>query len=143
MSAIATPSDRQRYVLDSFAIISQLQAEAGADKVDQVLQQGRDEHAEVFLSVVNFGEALYIIERDHGLNAANQASAAINEWPVRLVDVDRVLAVSAAHFKARFAISFADGFALALAQSLGACVLTGDPEFRQTERIVPVEWLPR
>jgi ribonuclease VapC len=135
--------NRIAYVLDSFAVISLLQEEPGADQVEDVLRRGRDGHADVFLCVVNYGEALYIIERERGLEDAQRATAAIQGWAVRLIDADRLLAQAAAHFKAQYPISYADAFVLAVAQAHGATVLTGDPEFRQTERLVPVEWLPR
>jgi predicted nucleic acid-binding protein len=136
-------ASRPAFVLDSFAIMSLLEEEPGADQVEALLQRARTGRAEVWLCVVNYGEALYIIERERGLEAAQRASATIQEWPIRLVDADRPLAHAAAHFKARFAIAYADAFALALAQAQGAKVVTSDPEFRTTEKEVPVEWLPR
>jgi predicted nucleic acid-binding protein len=135
-----TPS---RYVLDSFAIISLLQDEPGAEQVEELLQKARDGVAEVLLCVVNYGEALYIIERDEGFTKAQTQGAFILAMPVHLIDADRELALAAAHFKAQHTLSFADAFVLALAEARGAKVVTGDPEFRQTEHIVPVEWLPR
>lgn len=54
-------------------------------------------------------------------------------WP-------RILA--AAHVKARHPISYADAFAVALAQELEAVVVTGDPEFGCVEELIDVEWLP-
>ncbi len=55
-------------------------------------------------------------------------------WP-------RVLA--AAHVKAHHPISYADAFAVALAQELEAAVVTGDPEFKCVEELIDVEWLPK
>ena len=54
---------------------------------------------------------------------------------------ERVLA--AAHIKATHAISYAGAFVVAAAQEMGATILTGDPEFRTVEDLVPVEWLAR
>jgi uncharacterized protein len=138
-----TNGGSSRYVLDSFAVISLIQNEAGAKQVDAVLQRAKTGKAEVFLSVVNYAEALYTIERDGGFAQAQKQAAMIAELPLVLVDANRGLSESAARFKAGYRVSLADAFALALAQNRGATVLTGDPEFRQTEAIVPVEWLPR
>ena len=134
---------RPAYVLDSFAVLSLLEGEPGADAVRAILDAAGAGQAEVLLCVVNYGEALYITERERGLEETHRAIAAVEQWPLRLVDADRPLALSAAHFKARFPISYADAFALALAQAHRAKVVTGDPEFRKTEAVVPVEWLPR
>jgi len=40
-------------------------------------------------------------------------------------------------------VSFADAFAIALAQDKKATVLTGDSEFTQVESLVPIHWLKR
>ena len=37
--------------------------------------------------------------------------------------------------------SYADAFAVALAQMKQAAVVTGDPDFRKFEGLVPIEWL--
>ena len=49
--------------------------------------------------------------------------------------------LAAARLKARYAISYADAFAVALAQELGAPVVTGDTEFEQVESLIDVLWL--
>jgi ribonuclease VapC len=52
------------------------------------------------------------------------------------------LALAAAYLKGLHPISYADCFAAALAQQLDAAVVTGDPDFRQLEGRVAIEWLP-
>ena len=44
----------------------------------------------------------------------------------------------AAELKARYPISYADAFALAMALEHSAVLVTGDPEFRQVEHLVKV-----
>ena len=56
---------------------------------------------------------------------------------------DRDRTFAAAHLKAHHKLSFADAFAVALAQEKSATVVTGDPEFKQGEPLIPVLWLPR
>ena len=43
--------------------------------------------------------------------------------------------------KAHYPTSYADAFAVALAQELNAPLMTGDPEFHKVEDIVQVCWL--
>jgi len=50
---------------------------------------------------------------------------------------------TAAHLKAHHSISYADAFALALAQQEQAILLTGDPEFQQVASLAAIEWLPQ
>jgi ribonuclease VapC len=58
-----------------------------------------------------------------------------------LVSEERIL--GAARIKAEHALSYADAFAVALAQELGATVVTGDPEFQNVAAIVNVMWLTK
>lgn len=49
--------------------------------------------------------------------------------------------VVAAHIKAHLAISYADAFAVALAQEIEGKVVTGDPGLQKVEAVAPVWWL--
>ena len=138
MSAKAT-----NFVLDSFALLAHLQAEPGGPRVQAVLAQAAKKQADVYLSIINYGEAIYITEREQGLTAAQSLIAAIEQLPITVAEADRKLTFAAAHLKAQYSISYADAFALALAQQQQAILLTGDPEFRQVESLATIEWLPQ
>lgn len=123
------------YVLDSYAILAWLQGEQGGRVVSRLLHQaGRDE-AELTMSLVNLGEVLYILEREESLQAAQEAIALIDSLPVRQDPVDRNIVLQAAHCKARYRMSYADCFAVALAKKYAAVLVTGDPEFRQQSEV--------
>lgn len=131
------------YVLDSFAVLAYLEDEIGAGRVSAVLESARQNRASVWMSIVNYGEVVYIIEREQGLFAAQRAIAAIDQLPMSVVDADRKLTLSAAKVKAYHSISYADAFAVGLAQVKQAAVLTGDPEFRKMNDLISIDWLPR
>ncbi len=130
------------YVLDSFALLAYFEDEPGEHRVKAVLAQAARQRAEVYASVVNYGEVVYITEREHGLRAAQKLIAAIDQLPMTVVDADRRLTLTAAHVKARHPLSYADAFAVALTQARNATLLTADPEFRAVEALVLIEWLP-
>ena len=131
------------YVLDSFALLAYLANERGAGIVREVLEYGQKHARSVRISVINLGESVYIVEREQGLTEAHKAIAAIEQLPVVVVSADRAQTFAAAHIKAHYKVSFADAFAVALAQESTASVVTGDPEFKEVEELVPVLWLPR
>ena len=131
-----------RYVLDSFAVLAYLEDEAGADQVNALLEAARQGQASIWMSIVNYGEVIYITEREQGLFAAQRAIAAMDQLPMTVVDADRKLTLAAAKIKAQHGISYADAFAVALTQARQATVLTGDPEFRKVETLVAIDWLP-
>jgi len=129
------------FVLDSFALLAYFQAEPAALKVKEILKQAQDGGAVVFLSLINLGEIIYTVERKLGQNTARETLHDLLTLPIQMAEVtmDRVL--SASHIKASFPISYADAFAVALAQETAATVVSGDPEFKRVESVVNVFWL--
>ena len=130
-----------RFVVDSHALLALFQDEPGASQVQALLERASEGDCEVFMPVVNLGEALYTVERRLGLEAAQEALATFDELPIEAVAVDQVLALSAARLKAATAVGYADCIVGALALQLGATVITGDPDFRRLEGAITVLWL--
>jgi ribonuclease VapC len=131
-----------RYVLDSFARLAYLDGEPGGSQVQTVLTQAALTRSEVYLSLINYGESIYIVECERGLTAAHRMIAAVDQLPITVIDADRTLIFAAAHLKAQYPISYADGFAVALAQQQQAILLTGDPELHKVAHLILIHWLP-
>jgi ribonuclease VapC len=111
-------------------------------QVRRLLRQARAQRVAVLFSIINYGEALYIVERERGLQQAQRAIGIIDQLPIQVVPADRTMVFEAAHVKARYAIPHADAFSVALAKRTKGRVLTGDPEFRCVEGEVAIDWLP-
>jgi ribonuclease VapC len=122
-----------RFVLDSHALIAYLEDEPGALRVRKVLEVAERGQAQVLVSIIN---------REKGLVAAQSTIAAIDELPISVIEADRKLTFAAAHLKAKYPVSYADAFAIALAKSVEAIILTGDPEFHIVATEAAIEWLP-
>ncbi len=135
-------NDSEYLVLDSYALLAYLEGEPGNELVTSLLEQARTGNRELLMCCVNFGEVMYIVERESGLPKAQEVLAAIEELPIQVIEADRGLALAAAHIKAQSAIAFADCFAAALAQIKKAELVTGDPEFSKIKDIVAIKWLP-
>ena len=130
------------YVFDSFAVVGYLANEPSAPFIRDLLKQARKGTVELWLSVINYGEVLYIVERERGLQAAQRTIGIIDQLPISIADVDREMVFSAAHFKARYPMSYADAFSAVLARAKNAELLTGDPEFKSVETEIAIHWLP-
>jgi len=128
-------------VLDTFAMVAYLHSEPAAQEVRQALRGARKGTVIVLLSLINYGECLYVVERERGIEEAGQAVNVIDSLAVEVVAADRQLVFAAAHMKARYSISYADAFAAAVAKRYGGRVMTGDPEFRAVEPEVAIHWL--
>ncbi len=84
---------------------------------------------------------MYATERERGIEEATNRLADVRRPPITLVGVTEQRVLAAAHVKAKHAVSYADAFAIALAQELNAAIVTGDPEFQSVEKIVDILWL--
>jgi ribonuclease VapC len=118
-----------------------LGGEPAGREVRQLLRQARQGRVLALFSIINFGEALYIVEREQGRQAAERAVGIVDQLALRIVPADRSLVFDAAHVKARYSISYADAFSVAVAKRFGGYVLTGDPEFEVVASEVTVRWL--
>lgn len=129
------------HVLDSYAVLAVQRRETGADQVDALLA---DETNTLHMSVINLGEVYYATMRSDGDAAAELAvSGFLQEPNVVIADATWERTRAAARIKAGGGLSYADAFAVALAQERSAPVVTGDPEFERAERrgLVQVTWL--
>lgn len=131
------------YVLDSYAILSYLEAEQGSSRVKSLLEMADAGECRLYMSIVNLGEIAYIVERERGLPKAQETLAHIYNLPIEIIDDDRTLALAAAHLKANCPVAYADCFAAALALDKKVALVTGDPEFSKIEADydLRIEWM--
>jgi predicted nucleic acid-binding protein len=128
-------------VLDSYSVISYIEAEAGKDMMIELFRSARDSGKTCLLSVVNWGEVYYITLREAGQQRADEVAHVIATLPIHIVEADLELAKQAAIFKASKKMSYADCFAAALAKHRRVELVTGDKEFKQVEGDVKILWL--
>ena len=130
-------------VLDSWALIAFFEDEPAAEQVEKLLAQAAADRHRLLLSVVNWGEVYYNTMREVSQEAAEQKAREIAALPIDIVGVgdDLALARQAAIYKATHKMAYADCFAAALAKSKNAELLTGDPEFKELEKEIKINWL--
>ena len=130
-------------VLDAYAILAVVEDEPAAEEVMGWWKRAREGQVLLAMSVINVGEVVYNIARRYGEEGARNILAALQFLPIQVYEATYERVLAAAHFKARYPISYADAFAAALAEELHAPVLTGDPEFKAVEGMLQVLWLKR
>jgi len=131
----------KKYVLDSFALLAYCEGETSGIEVKNILKHAAISDAEVFISVINWGEMYYIDLREGGKISAEKYRDTISKYPITIIDADQEITLSAAEYKANHKMSYADAFAAALAKSQNAHLVTGDKEFKQVEKDVKIHWL--
>ena len=130
------------YVLDSFAILALINDEPGAGRVEELLHQAKEGTVQAYMSLINLGEVLYVVERRWGKERLRSMLAYLDATSLKWVEADRDRLLTAAHIKATYPLGYADAFCISLASELNATILTNDPEFQQIDTLVTVEWLP-
>lgn len=120
-------------ILDASALIAMLRQEPGSDKVSAEVGSG-------VMSVVNHAEVVAHYVRNGAELVAVEAM--LHPLPIRLVDVDRALAVDAGYLIAhthRYGLSLGDRFCLALARRENLPVWTADRHWLKVASAVGVE----
>ena len=129
------------YVLDSYALLAFFNNEKGVEIVRELLMGAAKNKLLLYLSNINLGEILYIVERELNINSAQLALSRIKEMPVQILYADLEATLKAAHFKANYPISYADAFAAALAVLKGSVLVTGDKDFSKLDHLIKILWL--
>ena len=142
MSAAVKPASKRRggFVLDSHALLAYFEGEPSGTRVRGLLRAAERRRVRLYLSLINWGEVMYIVRREKGEVAGHEVAARIDALPITLRGVDRALVQAAAVLKAQHPIAYADAFAAATAQLLKVPVVTGDPEFRRLHAVLQILW---
>lgn len=135
---------RTRFVLDAWAILALLQGEEpAASRVKQLLEEASRGDIELSISIINLGEVIYRIGKEKGENEAFETLGQLRRLPLTVVPASEEAAFAAVGFKMHYTLSYADAFAAAAAEALGATLVSGDPELMQLESKLAIEKLRR
>jgi len=93
------------------------------------------------MNEINIGEVYYITAKNRSFELADEFLNRLETLSVEAVPNSFAHVLEAARLKARFPLSYADAFAVTTAMRMDAAIVTGDPEFRQVERLITVNWL--
>ncbi|MFH2104547.1 MAG: type II toxin-antitoxin system VapC family toxin [Chloroflexota bacterium] len=135
------PRKPKALVLDSWSVIAYLEDEPAGQQVADLIAGAHEDGIPVSMSVVNAGEVWYIIAREISEAEANGSIKELRELRIQFVDVDWELTQEAAQFKSKNKMSYADCYAVALAKSKKADLVTGDTEFKVVEEQVKIQWV--
>lgn len=119
----------KRYVLDASAVLAFFQDEPGAEKVQELLTRAGQAERPLLMSVVNWGEVIYVVWQRRGEEAARERMRAMARYPLEIVAADPETTLLAATLKAQHKLSYVDCFAAAVALAKKATLVTTDQDF--------------
>ena len=130
---------KKKSLIDSFALLAYLKQENNYQKVENLLSS---KETQLLMNDINIGETFYILARERGLDKAEYfINAILPNLPITKIGNTLIEVIQAAKIKAQYPISYADCFAVATAIRERAVIITGDPDFKQVEKIVKIDWL--
>ncbi len=132
----------KEYVLDANALVRLYRNTPGADTVDELVRQAKTGRAHLSISVVNFGEVLYVLSRFFGRERAMSCIEGARN-AVAIVAAEEEHALDAALLRLHYKLGFADCFAAELAMRTGATLVTADPEFARLGKQLKLLALPK
>lgn len=128
----------ERFVLDASALLTLIEDEVGADRVQQVIVE-----KQVVLPWVALLEMTYISQQERGQAEAERRYALVKSLPVTIAwEADEALLLQASRLKASHRISLGDSIIAAHAIRLKALLLHKDPEFEALSDEITQETLP-
>ena len=130
------------YVLDTSALLTLIEDEAGADQVQELFEKAKQGEVILLVSFMSFMEVYYISLQERGQAEAQERVKLLAALPMLRVESNESLGVRAGAFKAAHRLSVADAWIAALAQEQNATLVHKDPEFEQVESAIKVVKLP-
>ena len=129
------------YLFDSHALLAFFQNEKGSKIVYDILQQSREQNIDRMICVINLGEIIYLTKKRFGDSKKLEILGRIHQLELKVLPVPNTLVYQAAEIKADYPLSYADCFVVACAVEYNATIVTGDPEFKNVEHLVNIEWI--
>lgn len=126
----------KKFVLDTSALFSLVEDEAGKERVAQILQK-----EEFILPFITLLEIHYITQQEQGLPEADRRYAVLKQSNV-LWSFDEPTLLTAARLKAENHISMADSMIAAIAIQNNAILVHKDPEYEGLIGELEIETLP-
>jgi ribonuclease VapC len=132
---------KRSFIFDSHALLKFFQKEKGYEKVTQLLEEIRKTGVTKYINAINLGEIIYLTKKEFGDQKKLEVLANIERSNFTILPISNNLIFQAAEYKAQYAISYADCFALASAVEHKAILVTGDPEFKKVEHLIDIAWI--
>jgi predicted nucleic acid-binding protein len=132
----------KRFLLDTSALLTLRDDEAGADRVAEVLGLATLGKAKCYGCFITLMEVYYRVWRDEGKASGQLAYQQCTALPIEWLSNSESLLPIAAEYKATYPLSVADAWIAACATEQGAVLLHKDPEFKPlpvTQEMLPLK----
>jgi len=127
------------FALDTSALLTLWNDEAGADEVEKIL---KSKTRGIIVSFMSYMECYYRVWKNCGRDKGREIYAYLFTLPIERINFNEEILQSAAEIKASYSLSVADSWIIATARLHNAILIHKDPEFLQIKSIVQIYNLP-
>ncbi|MEI6728561.1 MAG: type II toxin-antitoxin system VapC family toxin [bacterium] len=131
----------KKYILDSNALLCFFQKENSWQIVANLFKDHLKGRIELLMSIINFGEFLYILKTRASKVEYQKVTAQFDLLNITMIETDLPQVLQAVEYKSLGGIAYPDCFVLALSKKFKATVVTGDKEFKKFSTDFEIEWL--
>ena len=128
----------KKVFLDSSALLTLWNDEAGAEDVENILQSGE----KVYISFMSLMECRYRLWKNISLEESDRFSTHLELLPLEIIWVNQDIFEKAIEIKATKNLSVCDSWIIATAILTGSVLIHKDPEFEQVKDLVTLKALP-
>ncbi len=131
----------QKIILDAYGLLLFLQKEGPYHVIKTLFWDAQQEKNPVLVNEMSLGEIFHIIFSVHSIEKAETFIPLLEILPLEIISncLDDIM--QAARIKARYAIDTVSSLVVATAIVQKAKLVTGDPEFKKVDGLIPIQWL--
>jgi len=130
------------FILDSYAFLCLFDRKKKTENkaVRKYLENAESGKITLYLSKINEGEIFYKLYKYLGEPVALGFREDLKRglFPISVISVNDKRTEAASEVKAKYPVSYADAFCIALAKEMNLPIITGDPEFKSVTEIVQI-----
>ncbi len=114
---------KEKFILDTSAIVAYLTGESGAEKVKECQKKSH-------LPFIVLTELYYILFKKHGPLLADEMIHHVLSWHLPVLIPNEQICLSAGYLKGHYRLGIADSYIAAFALAVHATLLTKDADYK-------------
>ena len=132
---------KEKFIIEACAMLAYLNNEDGSTIIEEILQRGQRQEAEIFITAMDLAEICHIIRNEEGKERALKVMVLVKTLPVQLVVLDESLIMTVGEIRMKYPLTLGDALVAAVAKSRGAKIITGDHDFKKLEKELDIIWI--
>ncbi len=131
----------QKILLDAYGLLLFLQKDGPYHVIKTLFLDAQREKNPVLVNEMSIGEVFHIISSVHSIEKADTFMPLLEILPLEVISNSLDDIMQAARIKARYTIGTVSSLVVATAIFQKAMLVTGDPEFKKVDGLIPIQWL--